>query len=102
MKNEKFNKWKLVDYTDVWAGPDYWNVNNYAVVFDDLYMDENITDKEILEYLKKIDYITTSDGRKIRLINHGDLIEIEAVKKNFPIGRLELAVDAIQKIAGGL
>lgn len=91
MVQEKYNRYRLIDYFDVLGNAkDGYEVNNLCCVFDDLYLSNDCTDKEILNYLKEIGYLSTSDMRKIRLVNYCDFMEIEQIKGNYPIGRLEL------------
>ena len=94
MENQSFGKYRLVNYFDVWGNKkDGYEVNNSCIEFDDLIILDEATEKDILKYLVDIGFLTTSDRRKIRIIDSGDWLEIEAVKNNYPIGRLELIYD---------
>ena len=87
------DRWRLINYFDVWGNEkDGYEVNNQCVEFDDLYIADDATDKDILNYLKDTGFLKTSDKRKVRICDCGDLIEIEAVKGNYPLGRLERVV----------
>jgi len=94
MNKESFGKYRLVNYFDVWGNEkDGYEVNNSSIEFDDLIILDNAKEKEILNYLVSIGFLTTSDRRKVRIVDNGDFLEIEAVKNNYPIGRLELIQD---------
>ena len=88
---DKYTRYELINYFDVWGNAkDGWEVNNQYVEFDDLYISENATYKQILEYLSSIKFLSTSDMRRVRLEDYGDGYEIYAVKGNMPIGRLSV------------
>ena len=83
------NNYDLIHYFDVWGNPkDGWEVNNQCVEANDLHIEPDCTDKEILNFLVTIGFLTTSDMRRVRLENLGDAMEIYAVKGNMPIGAL--------------
>ena len=85
------NTWSLVDYFDVWGNAeDVWEVNNASVEFDDLYLDPEITDEELVDYLKYIDYFTkfvTVD--QLIIEDGGDHIEFFQASDGKPICRLD-------------
>lgn len=86
-------KWKLVNYFDVWGDEEGgWQVNDLCVEFDDLNITDDATDKDILEYLRQIGFLSTSDMRRLYLEDMGDMIEIYQRKDNYPLGRLERVV----------
>jgi len=80
----------LRNYFDVWGNAkDGWEVNNSCIEFNDLHITEDATEKDILNYLKEIGFLTTSDRRRVRLDNsYMDMIEIYEVKGHKPIGAL--------------
>jgi hypothetical protein len=83
---ENFNRYKLINYFDVWGNSkDGWEVNDQHVEFDDLHISNNTTDKEILKYLKKIKFLTTDDMRQLVINNYGDIIEIYERKSMRPL-----------------
>ena len=85
-------KYKLINYFDVWGNAEEgWEVNNLCTEMEDITITNDATDKEILEYLVSIGFLTTSDMRKVRLENScsPDMIEIYQVKGMMPLGRLE-------------
>ena len=90
MRDVGVTKWKLVNYFDVWGDEEGgWQVNNLCTEFDDLNITDDATDKDILDYLKNIGFLTTSDRRRVYLADMGDMIEIYQRKDNYPLGRLE-------------
>lgn len=93
MVQEKYNRYRLIDYFDVLGNAkDGYDVNDLCVEFDDLYISKDMTEKEILNYLKDIGFLNTSDRRKLYIIDYsgsGSMLEIYGKKGNYPIGRLE-------------
>ena len=78
--------WQLINYFDVWGNEkDGWEVNNQCVEFDDLYLAEDVTNKEILTYLKQIEFLATDDMRRLVVEDYGDLIEIYERKGMKPL-----------------
>jgi len=83
-------KWSLINYTDVCGNAkDGWEVNDQCIEFDDLIITEDATNKDILNYLKQIGFLATSDMRRIAIEDMGDMIEIFARKGMMPICRLQ-------------
>lgn len=77
--------WSLINYFDVWGNAkDGYEVNNQCIEFADLVIADDATDKDILNYLKEIGFLTTSDMRKLMIENLGDYIEISK-KDRYPI-----------------
>ena len=92
------NRWKLVDYHDVWGNEDdgYW-VNDLSVVFEDLYMTDDVTDNEIYDYLKdEIGYPRLQDVNFEDINFDGDDFYIELTTEKeygiYPLCRLERTV----------
>ena len=80
------NTWTLINYFDVWGNEkDGWEVNNCCTEFNDLCLDEKITHKEILTYLKKTGYLVSDDMRRLSVEDLGDMIEIYEKKGMKPI-----------------
>lgn len=76
----------LINYFDVCGNKkDGYEINDQCVEFDDWYIDDNATHKDILEYLVKTGYLSTSDMRKVNIANYGDYMEVYAVKDSFPL-----------------
>lgn len=103
MKKPKVNKYKLVDYFDVWGNEeDGWDVNNVCIYYNTdetcLRISEDATDEEILEYLVQIGYLKTIDESvKITDVVYLEscdieVIEIRQTENDFPLGRLEMMI----------
>ena len=86
--------WRLVDYDDVWGNKkEGYEVNHERVIKRKLEIPDDATDKEIVQLLNDIDYLITTDMRKIRLEDMGEFIEIYEKRINLPICRLERKYD---------
>ena len=82
-------KYSLINFFDVWGNAkDGWEVNNQCVEFNDLIITDEATEKDILNYLVQIKFLSTSDRRRVRLEFTGNVIEIYEVKGWKPIGML--------------
>lgn len=83
-------KYELINYFDVWGNAkDGWEVNNQCVEFDDLVITDDATEKDILNYLVSIKFLTTSDRRRVRIEEYGaEMMEIYEVKGHRPIASL--------------
>jgi capsule polysaccharide export protein KpsE/RkpR len=87
----KCNRFKLINYTDVLGNKeDGYEINNQCIEFDDLYIDNNATNKEVLTFLKSIKFLTSDDMRKLIVENSGDLIEIYQKKDYYPLCALHM------------
>lgn len=76
----------LINYFDVWGNKkDGYKVNNQCIEFDDWYIDDSCTKKDILNYLVKAGYLKTSDVRKVNIDDYGDYMEVYQVKEHFPL-----------------
>ena len=79
----------LINYFDVWGNAkDGWEINNQCYEAYDIHIEPDATDKEILNYLVLIGFLSTSDMRMVRIENWGDMVEIYAVKGHRPLGAL--------------
>lgn len=91
MIQEKYSRYRLIDYFDVWGNEkDGYEVNNQCILFDDLHMSQDITDQEILDYLKSIGYLNTAEIEKFYIISDCDYIELFQADNMYPLCRLEL------------
>lgn len=82
--------WSLINYFDVLGNAkDGYEVNDQCIEFADLVIADDATDKDILNYLKKIGFLTTSDMRKLMIEDLGDHIEISK-KDGYPICGLSI------------
>ena len=98
MYKEKVNKYKIVDYFDVWGNPiDGWEVNNLTSYYDTddtcLRISEDATDEEIIDFLIQINYLKPEAKNLVHLESYdNEMIEIVHTKDDYPIGRLEMIV----------
>lgn len=84
-------RYRLINYFDVWGNKeDGWEVNNQCVEFDDLYLTDDCSNKELLNYLKERGFLTTSDMRRLEVIDFGELIEINERKSQKPLYALQM------------
>lgn len=78
--------YSLISYSDVWGNKSSgYEINNQCVEFDDWFIADDCTDKEIVDYLFKCGYINTNDIRKVRIETDGENMEVYAVKNHFPL-----------------
>lgn len=79
-------KYQLINYFDVYGSEkEGYEINNQCVEFDDWYIADDATDKEILDFLVKSAYLKTSDMRQVRIASDGEAMEVYAVKGHFPL-----------------
>lgn len=79
----------LINYFDVWGNEkDGYEINDQCVEAENLYIDNNATDKQILGLLKTIDFLKTDDMRRVRIEDLGEDMEIYACKNRYPLGML--------------
>ena len=96
MNEPKVNKYKLVDYFDVWGNPiDGWEVNNLTSYYDTedtcLRISEDATDEEIIDFLILINYLKPEAKELVHLESQDDMIiEIVQTDNDYPVGRLEM------------
>ena len=90
----KINKYKIVDYFDVWGNPiDGWEVNDLTTVEEDIVIAEDSTDEEIIDFLIQIEYLKPEARENVHLESYdNEMIEIVQTKDDYPIGRLEMIV----------
>ena len=76
MTDVKASRYKLINYFDVWGNEeDGWEVNNQCVEFDDIFITEEATDQDLLDYLYKVEFFNTKDADKFYIEDSGDFIE---------------------------
>lgn len=90
----KVNKYKLIDYFDVWENAtDGWEVNNLCEIEDDIILAEDTTDEEIIDFLIMINYLESEAKEQVHLESQdNEMIEIVQTKDDYPLGRLEMIV----------
>ena len=91
--SESAPHYELVDYFDVWGNPeDGFEVNNLAVIEDDIVISDDSTDEEILDYLiNTIGWLSPDAKTKVEVNDLGDgFIEFEVAETGEPLGRLQL------------
>ena len=77
----------------MWGNPeDGFEVNNLAVIEDDIIISDDSTDEEILDYLiNTIGWLSPDAKTKVEVNNLGDgFIEFEVAETGEPLGRLQL------------
>ena len=90
---EDYTRYELINYFDVWGNAkDGWEINNLCVEFDDLYLLNGLTDKEILNSLVTAGFLTTSDMRRFNVYWSGEMIEIFEKRGNKPLCALREVV----------
>lgn len=83
------NNYDLIYCSDVWGNAkDGWTVNNQCIEATDLHIEPDMTDKEILNFLVSIGFLSTSDRRRVGIEDDGTVIEIYEVKGHKPLGVL--------------
>ena len=89
--NGNYDKYRLVDYFDVWGNEeDGFEVNNLAVIEDDITISDDATEQDILDLLYNMEYLNTKDPSKINVeMFDPDMIELFDAKTECPICRLE-------------
>lgn len=82
---------KLIDYFDVWGNEeDGWEVNDLCTLFDDLHLTEDVTDKDIIDYLYSIEYLSGNNPDDYEVLwTDRDFCEIFLAENQYPICRLE-------------
>lgn len=85
------NKYRLVDYFDVWGNEeDGYEVNNLTTIADDIIITDDATEQDILDLLYSMEYLNTKDLSKIDIEWFDpDMIELSDASNGCPICRLE-------------
>lgn len=90
------NKWRLIDYFDVWGNAeDGYVVNNQSIEFEDLIATDDATDQDIFNYLKDVIGYFGPEAKfeDMYFDDGGDWIEVSAKENGFPLCRLERVVN---------
>lgn len=90
-----FEKFKLVNYTDVWGNEEGgYDVMQLTIEQSNVLIQEDCTEKDLLKHLVLLGFLTTTDRRRVRVdMTNGDMYEIYAVKDKYPMGRFEKVYD---------
>lgn len=88
---DNYNKYKLVDYYDVWGNEeDGFEVNDIAVIADDVVISDDADEQDILDLLYNMEYLNTKDPNKVYVnMSDFDMMELFDATNDCPIGRLE-------------
>ena len=90
------NKYKLIDYFDVWGNQENgWEVNNLCSLEEEyglLIITDDATDEEIIDYLIQIGYLGDEAKENIRIEGDDCMIELFSKENDMPLGRLEEVV----------
>lgn len=92
MMKESYGVYDLIDYFDVWGNEeDGWDVNDLAKVEEGIYIDDSLSDEEIVDYLiDEVGFFSPSARGKIEVdSSSGDFIEFFDAGTYEPLGRLE-------------
>ena len=85
---DEYTRYSLVNYFDVWYDEEGWQINNSCTEFNDLWLANDLTNKQIAEALVSVGFLTTSDMRKLVIEYTGEFIEIYQRKQMMPIASL--------------
>ena len=95
--------YELVDYYDVWGNPeDGFDVNDISRTGEILTIDDDASDRDIIDGLVRIGYLKPSAASKVIIeANDPSFIEIFEEDTYMPLGRLEeVSVNASRRIRG--
>ena len=89
--NESYGVYDLINYFDVWGNEeDGWDVNDVSRDETDIYIDDDLTDEEIVDYLiDQVGFLSPAARGKVEVWNDGDMIEFSVAETGEPLGRLE-------------
>lgn len=89
--NESYGVYDLIDYFDVWGNEeDGWDVNNISKVESDIWIDDDLSDDEIVDYLiDQVGFFSPKARGNIEVVGDGDFIEFFDARTDMPLGRLE-------------
>lgn len=88
-RGEKMKMYKLVNYFDVWENETGWQVNNQCIEEENIYISDDASEQDIIDFLYNIEFFITNDIEKFYIeMYNTDFIEIYA-KDMCPLCRLE-------------
>lgn len=87
----EYNTYDLIDYFDVWGNEeDGWEVNNQCKV-DEITISDDVTDEEILKYLKDIGYLKL-DASCYEIVGEQEMMDILSVVDGYPLYSLRMQI----------
>lgn len=88
---ESYGVYDLINYFDVWGNAeDGWDVNDLSKDEEDIYIDDSLSDEEIVDFLiDQVGFLSPSARGKIEVWDNGDMIEFSVAETGEPLGRLE-------------
>lgn len=100
--NESYGVYDLINYFDVWGNEeDGWEVNNLSRDETDIWIDDDTTDEELVDFLiDDVGFLSPSARGKVAVWNEGDIIEFEVEETGEPLCRLERTRTADGKAMG--
>ena len=100
--NESYGVYDLINYFDVWGNEeDGWDVNNVSRDETDIWIDDDTTDEELVDFLiDDVGFLSPSARGKVAVWNDGDMIEFEVKETGEPLCRLERTRTADGKAIG--
>lgn len=88
---ESYGVYDLINYFDVWGNEeDGWDVNDLSRDETDIYISDDLTDEEIVDYLiDEVGFLSPQARGNVEVWNDGDMIEFSVASTGEPLGRLE-------------
>ena len=89
--NESYGVYDLINYFDVWGNAeDGWDVNDVSRDETDIWIDDDATNEEIVDYLiDQVGFLSPDARGGVEVWNDGDMIEFSVAETGEPLGRLE-------------
>lgn len=82
MSENGYTRYRLINYFDVWGNEDDgWEINNQCEEFNDLYISDDASGEELIDYLKKIEFFTEKANIKTVEVDYSatPIIEFRAL-----------------------
>ena len=100
--NESYGVYDLINYFDVWGNEeDGWDVNDLSRDETDIWIDDDTTDEELVDFLiDEVGFLSPSARGKVEVWNDGDMIEFSVAETGEPLCRLERTRTAEGKAMG--
>lgn len=89
--NESYGVYDLINYFDVWGNEeDGWEVNDASRDETDLYIDDDLTAEELVDYLiDQVGFLSPAARGKVEVWDAGDNIEFSDAETGEPLCGLE-------------